>query len=121
MLLADTTTADYWLGLDAQDRLCLVVGFPGSNAIAATSCTDADSFATEGLALQANTRDGAVVAYVLPDAAVAAQPSAALIRVAPNLLVGDPFAAAQSGVSLTGAAATSSGVQLPQFGAPEPF
>jgi hypothetical protein len=110
----------YWIGLDAQGRLCLVLAFTGPDEIAVTGCTDRDAFVAEGLGVQANTVDGAVVAYLLPDAQVPFAPGVGLARSVPNLLTGDPFAIAEQGAQLIDPAGLSS-FESRQFDTPAGF
>lgn len=122
LALAHTATADYWIAVGSDGRLCLVVAFPGKLSIAATTCTDQRSFEAQGLALQAHTANGSVVAYVLPDSSAGAVPSDTLAYAAPNLLVGDPFDTAREGAGLAPASTSRQKViDLPQFTAPEDF
>lgn len=118
--IAANKKTQYWIGLDSQGRLCLVLAFTGSDKIAVTTCTDRGTFTAEGLGLQANTVDGAVVAYLLPDAQALFVPGTGLARFAPNLLTGDPFAVAAQGAELSDPAGRSS-FQLRQFDAPSGF
>jgi hypothetical protein len=82
--------------------------------VAARSCVESDVFNEQGLGLRANTVDGAIVAYLVPDEFIGAESGQHLRSIHPNLLVGDPLQAGQSTETLT--APNGSIVELPGFG-----
>ncbi|MFC4138499.1 MULTISPECIES: hypothetical protein [unclassified Microbacterium] len=113
-------TSTLWAGTDTTGQICLLATFEGPARVAASSCTDEEAFTTNGLGMQANTVDGAVLAYLLPDAVAGVGSSQKLQSVGPSLLVGDPFTQGRKPEKLT-SAATGASVVLPAFGAPEDF
>lgn len=92
VFLGTRETSSVWAGVDSEGMLCLVVTFDGSMNIAGRSCSDKDTFEQVGVALQANTVDGAIVAYLVPDSVAASITAAGgLVKLRENVLVGDPF------------------------------
>lgn len=112
-------TASFWTGVNASGDICLTVAFAGSMDISMTSCSTKKDFLTYGVPLQANTVDGATVAYLLPDSMVGAKTNQDLTALHPNLLVGDPFATGQTTERLVASSGTT--IQLPGFSAPADF
>lgn len=110
--------ASFWTAVAQDGQLCLVAGFDGGLEIAATSCTRDGLFATNGLGLQANTADGAAVAYLVPDSVKGTRSSQGLEMIHPNLHVGDPFAVGNIGEVLRRGTAS---VELVGFGEPGDF
>lgn len=97
-LVSKSTTAQYYVALDAANQLCLIAYVPGVDWTAGSSCTDPDSFEEDGLGIRVYAHGtGAAEAYLLPDAASArgvgkAMASSLYRAVAPvsSLVVVDP-------------------------------
>ncbi|WP_285362793.1 hypothetical protein [Microbacterium sp. LMC-P-041] len=115
-LLGSEGTASYWTAVDSKGDICLTVTFEGSMDIAMTSCIPEKDFMEHGVPIQANTVDGATVAYLLPDSLVGAKTNQDLSALHPNLLVGDPFAVGQTAEKLV--ADDGATINLPGFGEP---